>query len=112
LTRTFGEKAERDEILEHYHIDSFDIPSNRPCQRQRKPTKQFLTAQDRNMEIVKTIGNTTRQGHPVLVLFETIMDTTAFSNILKQHRIEHWVLNDKQKEVKISFCDKQVALQR
>jgi preprotein translocase subunit SecA len=98
LTGTVGEAIERNEIQRGYHVDTFDVPPNRPCRRVREPTQILDTATNRNAAIVDSVEKHRRSGRPVLVILSTINDTLAFSRMLKMKGIEHLILNDAQKE--------------
>jgi preprotein translocase subunit SecA/ankyrin repeat protein len=98
LTGTVGERAERDEIMTVYHVDSFDVPPNRPCRRVRDPTRIFDTTIARDTAILASVKAHQARSRPVLVLFETINESHNFSRALTMNKIEHLVLNDTQKE--------------
>jgi ankyrin repeat protein len=98
LTGTVGEKAERDEIMTVYHVDSFDVPPNRPCRRVRDPTRIFNTIAARDSAILASLKSHQAKNRPVLVLFGTINESHNFSRALTMNKIEHLVLNDAQKE--------------
>jgi preprotein translocase subunit SecA/ankyrin repeat protein len=98
LTGTVGEKAERDEIMTVYHVDSFDVPPNRPCRRVRDPTRIFETAAARDAAILASVKAHKASRRPVLVLLGTINESHHFSRTLTMNKIEHLVLNDAQKE--------------
>lgn len=98
LTGTLGEVTERDEILQIYHVDSFDVPPNRKCLRKRDKTLILSTAAKKEEIIIDTIRKMKRKGRPILVLVYSIKESQKLSDILRIKRIDHLLLNDLQKQ--------------
>jgi ankyrin repeat protein len=98
LTGTCGESVERDEIRDVYHVDTFDVPPNRPCRRKRDPTQIFENTTERDRAIVGSVEKHRSADRPVLVLFATINESLSFSQTLTMNGMGHLVLNDAQKE--------------
>ena len=98
LTGTIGNNIEREEILNIYHLDSFDVPPNFASQRKIYPTILFDNKETKEDNIINEIRNTISKGRPVLVLLLTIEDSINFSNKLKKEGINNLILNDVQKE--------------
>ena len=98
LTETIGSDIEREEILNIYHLDSFDAPPNFSSKRKIYPTILFENKYIKEENIISQIRNIISKGRPVLVLLLTIEDSIKFSNKLKKEGINNLVLNDVQKE--------------
>ena len=101
LTGTMGSTIERNEILEIYHLDSFDAPPNFSSKRTILPTLYF---ENKNLKEQKILENTeilVSKGIPVLILLLSVKkknETISFSNKLKLQGINNLILNDIQKE--------------
>ena len=98
LTGTMGSTIERNEILEIYHLDSFDAPPNFSSKRTILPTLYF---ENKNLKEQKILENTeilVSKGIPVLILLLSVNETISFSNKLKLQGINNLILNDIQKE--------------
>lgn len=89
VTGTLGEVTERDEILQIYHVDSFDFPPNRKCLCKRDKTLILSTAAKKEEIIIDTIRKMKRKGRPILVLVYSIKESQKLSDILRIKRIDH-----------------------
>lgn len=98
LTGTAGEPSERHEVEQTYGVDSFDIPPNRKCLRRRLPTRIVQDSNQHRDLLVGTIKEMQKQGRPILLLFEFIESSVAFSKHLRSIGIEHHILNEQQRE--------------
>ena len=98
LTGTIGSEIEREEILNIYNLDSFDVPPNFASKRKIYETLLFENKKLKEENMIYQIRNFISKGRPVLVLLLTIEDTINFSNKLKQEGINNLILNDVQKE--------------
>ena len=98
LTGTIGSNIEREEILDLYGLDSFDIPPNFASQRIIYPPILLENKFEKEEKIINEILKIRRKGRPILVLLLTIEETINFSNRLKKEGINNLVLNDVQKE--------------
>ena len=98
LTGTIGSEIEREEILNIYKLDSFDVPTNFSSQRKIYETLLFDNKSLKEENIINQIRNIISKGRPVLVLLLTIEDSINFSNKLKKEGINNLILNDIQKE--------------
>ena len=67
LTGTIGNNIEREEILNIYHLDSFDVPPNFASQRKIYPTILFDNKETKEDNIINEIRNTISKGRLVLV---------------------------------------------
>ena len=98
LTGTIGSNIEREEILNLYNIDSFDIPPNFSCQRKIYPSILLENKYEKEEKIINEIRNIRNKRRPILVLLLTIEETIDFSIKLKKEGINNLILNDVQKE--------------
>ena len=98
LTGTMGEDIERNEVADIYKVTSFDVPPHKPCNRKEEPCK-ILSCRIEHIEaLVDEIRKKQVARRPVLVLFPTIRESELFSMFLRERKIIHFVLNEKQKE--------------
>ena len=98
LTGTIGSTIERDEILNIYKLDSFDVPPNFASKRKIYPASLYENKEQKEENIINHIRQKIKEGRPVLILLLTIEDTINFSNKLKKEGIDNLILNDIQKE--------------
>ena len=98
LTGTIGSEIEREEILNIYNLDSFNVPPNFSSQRKIYETLLFSNKSLKEENIINQIRNIISKGRPVLVLVLTIEDSINLSNRLKKEGINNLILNDIQKE--------------
>jgi preprotein translocase subunit SecA len=98
LTGTMGELSEREEIKEIYAVDSFDVPPHLPCQRTTLAPKICQTAAEQTEVILAEINRLQKAGRPMLILFESIMESNAMSTFLTAKGITHQLLNETQRE--------------
>jgi len=98
LTGTMGELIEREEILEIYSLDSFDVPPHFPCQRITLPARILPDVSEWNEAILLEIKQMKKAGRPTLPLFESIAESNAFSEFLKSKGLSHQLLNETQRE--------------
>lgn len=98
LTGTIGNEIEREEILNIYSLDSFNVPPNFSCQRKIYETTLYDNKSLKEENIINEIRKIISKGRPVLVLLLTIEETINFSNKLKNEGISNLILNDIQKE--------------
>ena len=91
-------KTEVDEFRYTYMLDVVEIPTNLPIARIDMPDKIFFTEEDKLKAIIKDIQECNEKGQPVLLGTESIKKSEEISKILKEHSIEHTVLNAKNHE--------------
>lgn len=91
-------KTEVDEFRYTYMLDVIEIPTNLPIARIDMPDKIFFTEEDKLKAIIKDIQECNEKGQPVLLGTESIKKSEEISRILKEHSIEHSVLNAKNHE--------------
>ena len=98
LTGTIGSDIERNEILNIYELDSFDVPPNFSSQRKILPTILFDDKESKEENIITQIRKIISKNRPILILLLTIEETIQFSNKLNKEGISNLILNDIQKE--------------
>ena len=95
-----------EEIENIYHLDCFEVPTNKPVKRKDKKTKVYLNNNDRNNAIIKEIKETYLKGQPVLVGTASIQTSELLSDMLKLEKIPHEVLNAKNPEREAEIISK------
>lgn len=98
LTGTMGEAVEREEIQKIYGVDSFDVPPHFPNQRKKTPSSILPDSKIQHETILHEIEEMQKQGRPVLVLFQSVEESDAFSQNLSLKGIKHQLLNETQRE--------------
>jgi len=86
------------EFHQIYGLEVVVIPTHRPMIRQDHSDLVFLTAREKYNAIVADIEDCIKRGQPVLVGTTSIENSEYLSQLLKQKRIPHQVLNAKQHE--------------
>lgn len=95
-TGTLGSKDVREEIKALYGIDSFDVPTYRPCIRVDQSIRIFRTRLEKLNVMVDSVSDKRLQGRCNLVLFSTIKETEQFELMLKNRNIPCELLNEVQ----------------
>jgi preprotein translocase subunit SecA len=81
-----------------YGLEVVVIPTHRDMIRIDSPDLVYLTQDDKFEAIIEDIGDCRERGQPVLVGTTSIETSELLSNLLKERKIEHEVLNAKQHE--------------
>ena len=79
-----------------YGLEVVVIPTHRPMIRKDHPDFVYLTAKDKFDAIIEDIRDCVARGQPALVGTTSIETSEYLSGLLKEHKIEHQVLNAKQ----------------
>lgn len=87
--------TEANEFKEIYKIDVLVIPSHRPCKRKDADDEIYMTEREKYHAIIKDIEKVHAEGRPILIGTESVDVSEKLSRILKQHKLEHTVLNAK-----------------
>ncbi len=87
--------TEANEFREIYKIDVVAIPTNRPNKRTDADDEIYMTEREKYNAIIKEIELIHGQGRPILIGTESVEVSEKLSRILKQHKLEHTVLNAK-----------------
>ena len=88
-------KTEEEEFRNIYNMYVIEIPTNKPVIRIDSPDLMFSTKAGKYRAIVKEIEERYKKGQPVLVGTIAIETSELISNLLKQKKIPHEVLNAK-----------------
>ncbi|PZN34754.1 MAG: preprotein translocase subunit SecA [Proteobacteria bacterium] len=86
------------EFQQIYGLEVVVIPTHRPMIRKDHPDFVYLTQKDKFEAIIEDIRDCVARGQPVLVGTTSIETSEMLSRVLKEHKIEHQVLNAKQHE--------------
>lgn len=98
LTGTVGEEIEREEIKRIYNVDSFDVPPHFPSLRVTLPPVLCDSQEEHFERMYRNALVMKEAGRPVLILLETIIDTEAFCQYMKQREIKCELINENQRE--------------
>ncbi len=85
--------TEVDEFDEIYKLAVVDIPTNVPVIRADQDDEVYLNAHEKYQAVAKLIEECRARNQPVLVGTTSIEKSETLSNILKQMRVAHSVLN-------------------
>jgi preprotein translocase subunit SecA len=86
------------EFQQIYGLEVVVIPTNREMVRIDSPDLLYLTQSDKFEAIIEDIVDCRERGQPVLVGTTSIETSELLSNLLKERKIDHEVLNAKQHE--------------
>ncbi len=84
------------EFQEIYRLETVVIPTHRPMVRIDSQDKVYRTLKEKYAAIIEDIKDCCERGQPVLVGTTSIENSEVLSNLLKQDRLPHQVLNAKQ----------------
>ena len=95
--------TEKDEFQEIYHLDSIEIPTNKPMIREDHKDIIYKNEKVKFEAVIEDIKESHEKGQPVLVGTVSIDKSEKLSKMLKEKGIEHQVLNAKyyEKEAQI-----------
>jgi preprotein translocase subunit SecA len=88
--------TEAGEFKQIYKMDVLAIPTHRPCVRSDANDEVYMTEREKYAAILKEISEIHQQGRPILIGTESVEISEKLSRILRQHKLEHTVLNAKQ----------------
>ena len=88
-------KTEEDEFKQIYALPVLVIPTNQPLKREAKPDLIFRTQEAKFNAIADEIATMHQAGRPVLIGTNSIEKSEYLSNLLKQRKLDHHVLNAK-----------------
>ena len=91
----FSSKKEFHKI---YHMGVTVIPTNKPTQRKDLPIKYFFSEEEKFNAVVADVIEVHQLGRPVLIGTRSIAKSQEVSRLLKEHNIEHEVLNAREIE--------------
>lgn len=87
--------TEANEFKEIYKLDVLAIPTHHPCIRKDYDDEIYMTEREKYNALVKDIQSVNLQGRPILIGTESVEASEKLSRILKQHQLEHTILNAK-----------------
>ena len=90
--------TEAEEFADIYKLDVITIPTNLPCVRDDQDDEVYRTANEKYDAILAQIEECQGSGQPVLVGTVSIEKSEHLSKLLKEHKIEHNVLNARYHE--------------
>tara|TARA_B100000902_G_scaffold197431_1_gene188456 strand:- start:548 stop:2518 length:1971 start_codon:yes stop_codon:yes gene_type:complete len=90
--------TESQEFFEIYSLPVVIIPTNKKMIRRDYNDQIFRTEKEKNNAIVEKILECSAIGQPLLIFTSSINKSEIYSNLLKQKKIKHVVLNAKNHE--------------
>ena len=90
--------TEAQEFYEIYNLQVVIIPTNKKMIRKDWNDQIFRTETEKNNAIVSKILESSEKGQPVLIFTSSINKSEKYSNLLKNKKIKHTVLNAKNHE--------------
>ncbi|KAL3736743.1 hypothetical protein ACJRO7_025649 [Eucalyptus globulus] len=90
-------KTEEKEFLKMFHTPVVEVPTNLPNIRKDLPIQAFATARGKWQYACEEVEYMFRQGRPVLVGTTSVKNSEHLSDLLKEWKIPHNVLNARPK---------------
>lgn len=90
--------SSRKEFHKIYHMGVSVIPTNKPMQREEFPTKYFFSEEEKFETVVQDAIEIHNLGRPILIGTRSIARSEQVSRLLKEHNIDHEVLNAREIE--------------
>ncbi len=90
--------TEADEFMDIYGLDVVEIPTNAEIARLDDDDEVYRTAAEKFTAIIAMVEDCKQRGQPVLVGTTSIEKSELLSDMLKQRKIEHNVLNARYHE--------------
>lgn len=90
--------TEANEFKEIYKLEVVAIPTHRTCLRLDADDEIYMTEREKYNALIKDIEEIHKIGRPILIGTESVEVSEKLSRILKQHKLEHTVLNAKNHE--------------
>lgn len=87
--------TEANEFKEIYKLDVLAIPTHYPCIRKDYDDEIYMTEREKYNALIKDIQSVHAQSRPILIGTESVEASEKLSRILKQHQLEHTILNAK-----------------
>lgn len=88
--------TEANEFMQIYKTQVLSIPTHRKCIRTDQNDEVYMTEREKYNAIVKEVKEIHEKGRPILIGTESVEISEKLSRILRQHKLEHAVLNAKQ----------------
>jgi len=90
--------TEANEFKQIYKMEVLSIPTHRKCIRDDTNDEIYMTEREKYNAIVKEVKAIHETGCPILIGTESVEVSEKLSRILRQHKLEHTVLNAKQND--------------
>ena len=90
--------TESQEFYEIYNLKVVSIPTNKNMIRKDHNDKIFRTDEEKKIAIIDLIKECNEKGQPVLVFTSSVDKSEIYSNLLRNKKINHTVLNAKNHE--------------
>ncbi|XP_056161097.1 protein translocase subunit SECA2, chloroplastic isoform X2 [Syzygium oleosum] len=90
-------KTEEKEFLKMFHVPVVEVPTNLPNIRKDLPIQAFATARGKWQFVREEVEYMFRHGRPVLVGTTSVKNSEHLSDLLKEWKIPHNVLNARPK---------------
>ena len=90
--------TEAGEFKQVYKLEVLEIPTHKKCVRQDHNDEIYMTEREKYNAILKEVRAAHETGRPILIGTESVEISEKLSRILKQHKLEHTVLNAKQND--------------
>ncbi|MCO6417191.1 preprotein translocase subunit SecA [Siccirubricoccus sp. KC 17139] len=90
--------TEADEFAEIYKLEVVEIPTNVPVARKDMDDEVYRSAREKYEAVIKLIDEARTRGQPVLVGTTSIEKSELISDLLKQRKVPHNVLNARYHE--------------
>ena len=90
--------TESEEFFEIYNLNVVSIPTNKKMIRKDWNDLIFRTLEEKDSAIIKKIEECNKKNQPLLVFTASINKSEHYSNLLKNRKIKHIVLNAKNHE--------------
>ena len=87
--------TEAGEFWEIYKLDVFEIPTNRPIQRDDRQDLIYKTKREKYNAVIEEVTELSRSGRPVLIGTTSVEISELLGRMLKIRKIPHNILNAK-----------------
>ena len=87
--------AAADELEELYKIDVVAVPPHTPCVRDDRPTRLYLTGDDRDRALISLVAEARGASRPVLVACQSVRDSERYAELLRADGLPCVLLNAK-----------------
>ena len=87
--------TEAGEFWEIYKLDVFEIPTNRPIQRDDRQDLIYKTKREKYNAVIEEVTKLSRSGRPVLIGTTSVEISELLGRMLKIRKIPHNILNAK-----------------
>ena len=84
------------ELFSVYQQPVLKVPTNKPSQRKKLPTRFFATADQKWSAIVERVAEIHQQGQPILVGSRSVEASEHLGQLLKKKKLPHQILNARQ----------------